>query len=347
MSGKSELLLPLLVLAAAMGATACSDEATAPSGIRPDLATTATGYRAIDLGTLGGSFSIAFGINRSGQVVGESHIATGRSRAFLWSGGTMRDLGTLGGNFARAFGISDGGKVVGSAATGSGQHHAFLWSAGVMRDLGTLGGGFSQANAINSAVQVVGLSSTAASTGLVPVNHAFIWQNGVMRDLGTLGGDYSQAYGINPLGQVVGESETADGRIHAFVWANGVMTDLGPTGGKSQAFAINRSGRVGGSSAKGPRATIWVDGQRRLWGPSGEVSAIFGLNAAGLAVGVSQMSGENRAALWIKGTMSILPALAGGNAHGQAFAINREKRVVGASTTTTGQEHATLWIPQE
>lgn len=342
MSRKSERLFPILIIAAALGAAACSDEATAPSGIRPDLATTATGYRAIDLGTLGGIRSVAFGINRRGQVVGESAIATGRSRAFLWSGGTMRNLGTLGGNFARAFGISDGGKVVGSAATSSGEHHAFLWSAGVMRDLGTLGGVFSEANAINSAGQVVGISSTAASTGGVLVNHAFLWQSGVMRDLGTLGGDYSHAFGINALGQVVGESSTADGRIHAFLWSNGVMTDLGPTGGKSQAFAINRSGRVGGSSAKGPRATIWVDGQRRLWGPFGEVSAIYGLNTAGVAVGVSQ----NRAALWIKGSMSILPTISGGTVHGQAFAINSENRVVGASATASGQEHATLWVPQ-
>jgi len=54
-------------------------------------------YTIIDLGTLGGSSSIARSINARGQVVGESDTAAGLQRAFLWEAGTgMQDLGTLG-----------------------------------------------------------------------------------------------------------------------------------------------------------------------------------------------------------------------------------------------------------
>jgi probable HAF family extracellular repeat protein len=56
-----------------------------------------------DLGTLGGQFSDAFGINNDAvavQVVGRSTTAGGLLHAFYWTDpGPMIDLGTLGGNY--------------------------------------------------------------------------------------------------------------------------------------------------------------------------------------------------------------------------------------------------------
>ena len=51
-----------------------------------------------DIGTLGGSYSYAGGINDSGQVVGNSFTAGGVDHAFITgpNGMGMRDLGTLG-----------------------------------------------------------------------------------------------------------------------------------------------------------------------------------------------------------------------------------------------------------
>src|SRR5204862_544099 len=98
----------------------------------------------IDLGTLGGSYSFAGAVNDSGQIVGDSAIATGNPRAFSWtSTGGMIDLGTLtlgGGTWAAAMNAS--GHVVGASSTGDGFGiHAFFWTpAGGMIDLGTLGG---------------------------------------------------------------------------------------------------------------------------------------------------------------------------------------------------------------
>jgi probable HAF family extracellular repeat protein len=37
-----------------------------------------------DLGTLGGDFSIAWGINESGQIVGSSSTKSGKTHAVLW-----------------------------------------------------------------------------------------------------------------------------------------------------------------------------------------------------------------------------------------------------------------------
>src|SRR5690242_12965143 len=55
-------------------------------------------YTVQDLGTLGGSFSLAGGMNEEGSVVGFSTVAgNGAVHAFLWRSGEMTDLGTLGG----------------------------------------------------------------------------------------------------------------------------------------------------------------------------------------------------------------------------------------------------------
>ena len=99
----------------------------------------------MDLGTLGGASSSAYGINDSGQVVGQADTRGGQHHAFLYNDGKMIDLGTLGGANSSAHDINDSGQIVGSADTSSGQSHAFLYSGGKMIDLGTLGGGYSAA----------------------------------------------------------------------------------------------------------------------------------------------------------------------------------------------------------
>ena len=72
----------------------------------------------IDLDTLGGDESIAWGINDRGDVVGHSFYAGSEdSRAFLYSKGSMIDLGTLGGVVSVARGINNSGGIVGASTT--------------------------------------------------------------------------------------------------------------------------------------------------------------------------------------------------------------------------------------
>src|ERR1700683_4682061 len=100
-------------------------------------ATIAKAVTITDLGTLGGSFSLANGINASGQVVGFSSTADATVGAFLYSGGEMTNLGSFGGLVSAANGINASGQVVGSSYTsGNASSDAFLYSGGVMTDLG-------------------------------------------------------------------------------------------------------------------------------------------------------------------------------------------------------------------
>ena len=84
-----------------------------------------------DLGTLSGGNSCAYGINNSGQVVGESNSSNG-SRAFLWQDNTMVDINSFlpensGWVLENATDINDSGQIVGYGYY-NGQTRAFLLS---------------------------------------------------------------------------------------------------------------------------------------------------------------------------------------------------------------------------
>jgi probable HAF family extracellular repeat protein len=218
-----------------------------------------------DIGTLGGNYSSAFGLNDLGQVTGMSYVSPNLGavdyHAFVYSNGTMTDIGTLGGAQSAGLGINNKGQVTGWSlpATGSDDHvflysngtmqdlgpglglginasgqitgassgRAFIYSDGVMHDIGTLGssGSNSAGFAINASGQVAGFSNTADPLG--PLEHAFLYSEGTMHDLGTLGGYVSYAWGINAQGQVVGSSFVDGfGAEHAFLYSGGAMHDL-------------------------------------------------------------------------------------------------------------------------
>jgi probable HAF family extracellular repeat protein len=221
-------------------------------------------YAVTDLGTLGGTYSIAYGVNNRGQVTGWSYTAGGASHAFLWQPGAtaMTDLGLLGGTSSAAYAINQGGaivglssepfllqsgglrllpdntdvaadvsdgfQVVGKLTTVDGRPHAFRWQAGTLDDLGTLGGttvDSSSAAAVNGHGAVVGLSS---NVGAGIGGHATLWDGGIL-DLGTLAPDqYSKARAINDAGQVVGDSYNDAPAVFTtpFVWSAGGMTEL-------------------------------------------------------------------------------------------------------------------------
>lgn len=143
------------------------------------------------LGTLPlGSSSRAYGINNTGEVVGDSRVGPDtfpefQNHAFLYSGGSMADLGTFGSSYSQGTGINDGGQVVGWSGYAPSRNHAFLYSGSGMQDLGTFSGqGSSEAYGINNAGQVVGYSDINIGNSLFEA--AFLYEGGGLVNLNSL-----------------------------------------------------------------------------------------------------------------------------------------------------------------
>ncbi|MHC4597127.1 MAG: hypothetical protein ACYS19_19550 [Planctomycetota bacterium] len=340
-------------------------------------------YEIIDLGTLGGHYSIAHAINNAGLIVG---LIVGESdrRAFLWDNKNgITDLGTFSdGNDMRAWGINDSTEVVGYS-DGEMGWRSFRWQEGKMTDLGTLGG-HTKAYDINGAGLVVGRSEITDGE-----YHAFLWQHSTpIRDLGVIGnGKGSRAYSINDTGQVVGASLSANGQQHAFLWdSKKGMLDLGTLPGheKSLAYAVNNAGEVVGASHNADgicRAFLWDsengmidlgslgDGKdERPWSTGnawevadnpritldsfgGRHSGAKGINDAGEVVGYLYLPDGNwHAFLWSRSDgmvdlNNILPADHSWKCIKEAFDINNQGQIVGYGITKNGKVHAFLMRP--
>ena len=177
-------------------------------------------FNILDLGTLGGTSSFAFGNNCKGQVVGGAARLDGSFDAFLWDPAIgIQDLGTLGGTMAQAYAINCSGTIVGSSTlAGEVQTDAFVYANFTMSDLGGLGGSSTQANAINDVGLIVGSSRTPGDAD----THAVIWTaNGGITDLNLLipaksGWDLRGANSISNNGKIAGAG-IIKGQQHAFL----------------------------------------------------------------------------------------------------------------------------------
>jgi len=337
-----------------------------------------TRYIVRDLGTLGGTFSIAFAINNKGAIDGLSNtLGDNAEHGFFWRKGVMTDLGTLGGiNSIARDRLNERDQIAGRAETsvsdplgedfcltGTGLVCLpFLWTNGVMTPLPTLGRN-GAAHAVNNRGQVVGLAETLTPdpTCTPPQVLQFkpvFWQRGRIHQLPTFAGDADGlAVVINDRGQAAGASGdcTVISR-HALLWQKGVAIDLGTLGGPTALpQAINNQGQIVGNSSLaggGGHGFLWQNGVMSDLGtlPGDNVSAVFGINSKAQVVGVSCNPGGCLPIIWQNGVMTDLTTLVAADSEliiDTPRGINDRGEIVGAGVDpNSGEVHAFLAVPQ-
>ena len=298
-----------------------------------------THYTVKDLGTLGGTFSFAGGINNRGDIEGFSTLPGDTAvHAFLWQKGLMADLGTLGGpNSFASWRLNERGEVGGQAETstpdplgedfcGFGTHlicQPSIWQKGVPTPLPTVGGNNGFATGVNSRGQVVGDAENSTPDPTCPAPQVLhfkpvVWEKGRVQELPLLIGDSEGiALTINDRGQIAGNSGSCTTPFHAVLWQNGTVTDLGGLGGTGKIPSdINNQGQVAGlSDLPGDaafHAFLWENGVMTDLGTlPGDVSSTGdGINGKGQVVGGSfDVDGNERAVIWANGVITDLNTL--------------------------------------
>ncbi len=251
-------------------------------------------YSITVLGTLGGIFGEAWGVNNGGSMAGHSTLPGDQTyHAFFWQKGVITDLGTLGGpnsNNSGSSPLNGRGAVSGFSDTPTPDPNGedfcgfgtqliclpFVWQKGVITALPTLGGSNASGGGINNRGQIVGVSETPNSDPCSPFAlqvEAVMWENGTVQELPPLAGDADgTAQAINDNEQAVGFTGCVTGDVHAVRWQHGTPIDLGNLGGVTGNFAFdinNRGQVVGQSDLPGDtthHAFLWTkdDGMRDL-----------------------------------------------------------------------------------
>lgn len=216
----------------------------------------------------------AYGINESGQIVGEVQRADGTLMAVLWQpvGGVygeplpLPELET--GLSATAHFIGSDGLVVGEAMTAGGLR-ATLWQVNVA--------GVAQGSALN--------------LGTFDASHVA-----------------SSAFGVDTLGRVVGESVAGNGTVRGVTWvlSGATVASMVELGAGSSAMAISGEiDRIAGfaTTAAEQRAAVWdtrssvpanfdavLSSGPDLFTPTAGESRAFGMSTDGVVVGLSPLN---------------------------------------------------------
>lgn len=278
-------------------------------------------YFIEDLGSFGGSPTIAYGINNSGQVAGFSYTS-GNSflHAFRFNNG-LQDLGALPGSGANsgAGAINNGGQATGimDQHPGSGDYIAVRYDGNTITRIGALPGhDASLALGINNAGVVVGESIVFPPATLT---RAFLYKNQSIRDLGTLGGNRTSALGVNihevvvGWGQFSGQTRFDYWHIygHAFIYDHGNLGRIRDLNDKDltdpysgfellKASAINDKGQIVGYGERNKMLhafrteTVPKPSDQRFVTdlgtfPNGGISYALGINSRGDVVGAAYL----------------------------------------------------------
>ena len=330
-----------------------------PALLCAKMAAAAIEYSITDLGTLGGNYSAATGMNNMGQVVGDSYTSSGAEHAFQYSNGQMTDLGTLQAPYtggSQATGINDAGQVIGgSIDTATGTAQGFIYSNGFMTDLSGATGAIIIPSVINNSGTI---------GGWVPLQGAgtdsFVYNSGIRLDIGDFGYQSSTVVAINNRGVAVVENNNGP-FTDIILYQNGAATDLGDFSafGIISAYVegVNNSGQMSiiGNLGGRQESYLYSSGSLIDLGSLGHSNAnqpgtlAARVDSNGDVVGQSSIQGIGfHAFLYQDGVITDLNSLIDPSAGWEltdAVAINDAGQIAGSGYNPSGQIDAFLLTP--
>jgi probable HAF family extracellular repeat protein len=255
--------------------------------------------QVVPLPAIGGSESLAWGINEARQIVGESLLAGDtQAHATIWESESPRDLTSAsGGGYSVAYAINNRGDAAGLTTLGSGLNTATLWGGGgAPTDLGALMGavGDSLAWAINDQGVVAGQAQLGPG-----FSKGYVYDSAGGRVVNLSGYMGGANRGINNDGVVVGSSfffgDPDDAHIGTPDGRGGYNVEqIGPQGFSFEiASDINNNGTIVGwtNNGSGPwQACVFTPGERDSFMtlgslPDFETSEAYAINDLGDIVG--------------------------------------------------------------
>ena len=262
------------------------------------------GERLHDLGSLGGGYTVARGLNNRGVVVGESEDNSppfGQLYAFKYTvaGGIRAIPHSEGGS---AYDINDYNQVVGLLPFPGVSRRAVRWDQdGTVVYLGPLPLSGSEAYAINSHAFAGGFTDVAGGD-----IHATVWDPaGRLTDLGGLGTSIAFTSFVNERNQAAGYAEPGTNEtIAGFFWsARDGVVKTGALGAGRLVVALNNRGEIAGDTnvPGGRGAYLWsrANGLRLLPHAAGVETDVLDMNNNTQLVGsIQRANGNLRAVRW-------------------------------------------------
>lgn len=250
----------------------------------PLIARAEVAYTQIDVP--GSTFTIVYGINSSGEMVGSYKDAQGTFHGFLLSSGVFTFIDFPGATSTVATGVNDSGLIVGYAVKG-GANHGFLLEAQTFTSIQYPGARGTMPMAINNAGHIVGgygiderhtgafefdgnnytaidpptkhttvvatgINNSDEITGYVNITgliyKGFRYGHGMFGAIEAPGGQFTIGWGVNDSGTIVGYHGVITGES-GFALRNGRFLRINFPGtlGLTQARSIDVSGRVVGN----------------------------------------------------------------------------------------------------
>jgi probable HAF family extracellular repeat protein len=216
-------------------------------------------FTVTDLGTLGGSSSLAHGLNDNGVVVGESFTAGGSlPQAFRWSNGVMTAMGQSG-VVSGAYAVNAQGEAVGYNGSSA------VRFSRPLEFVGPSGSASSVAYGTNNASWVVGTygDSSGALSGFLRISNGQTFR----LSSGTLQGVETEASGVSDSGHIAGNLYTVNSS-RAVLWQGTQLVWSDNSGADSRLVAVNNQGHAVGSvtDLTGSHAYVY---RNQTWQPLG------------------------------------------------------------------------------